>query len=125
MFIDSKFSIDQLSEKFECTNATITRNLKKELGTEKYQEIINSGNSKKNSIKPNKDIQFEQIKTLSSNTEEQEFNFVEYKLDQHFDRNAFYEEFGTGKTFPQVVCNGVKLGGCTETVKYLKEHNMV
>jgi len=53
------------------------------------------------------------------------FNFVEYKLDQHFDRNAFYEEFGTGKTFPQVVCNGVKLGGCTETVKYLKEHNMV
>ena len=53
------------------------------------------------------------------------FNFVEYKLDQHFDRNALYEEFGTGKTFPQVVCNGVKLGGCTETVKYLKEHNMV
>ena len=53
------------------------------------------------------------------------FKFVEYKLDQHFDRNAFYEEFGTGQTFPQVVCNGVKLGGCTETVKYLKEHNMV
>ena len=53
------------------------------------------------------------------------FNFVEYKLDQHFDRNAFYEEFGNGSTFPQVVCNGQKLGGCQDTVKYLKEHNMI
>ena len=53
------------------------------------------------------------------------FKFVEYKLDQHFDRHAFYEEFGGNATFPQVMCNGVKLGGCQETVKYLKEHNMV
>tara|TARA_B000000609_G_scaffold61003_1_gene45311 strand:+ start:444 stop:680 length:237 start_codon:yes stop_codon:yes gene_type:complete len=53
------------------------------------------------------------------------FNFREYKLDLDFDRHAFYEEFGGNSTFPQVVCNGVKLGGCTETVKYLKEHNMV
>ncbi len=51
------------------------------------------------------------------------FNFVEYKLDQHFNRDAFYEEFGDGSTFPQVVLNGQKLGGCQETVKYLKEHN--
>tara|TARA_B100000287_G_C20339659_1_gene665290 strand:- start:442 stop:678 length:237 start_codon:yes stop_codon:yes gene_type:complete len=51
--------------------------------------------------------------------------FVVYKLDQHFDRNAFYEEFGNGSTFPQVVCNGQKLGGCQDTVKYLKEHNMI
>jgi glutaredoxin len=55
----------------------------------------------------------------------QKFNFVEYKLDQHFDRDAFYEEFGQGSTFPQVLINGQKMGGCTETVKYLREHNMV
>ena len=53
------------------------------------------------------------------------FNFVEYELDHHFDRKSFYEEFGDKSTFPQVVVNGVKLGGCQETVKYLKEHNMV
>ena len=60
LFIDRKYSVDQLSIKFECTNATITRNLKKELGNEKYQEIINLGNSKKNSINSNKDIKIEQ-----------------------------------------------------------------
>ena len=53
------------------------------------------------------------------------FKFVEYKLDEHFDRFGFYEEFGVGATFPQVLLNNKKLGGCTETVKYLKEHNMV
>jgi len=53
------------------------------------------------------------------------FNFVEYRLDEHFDRVAFQQEFGSDATFPQVVANGVKLGGCQETVKYLKEHNMV
>ena len=52
-------------------------------------------------------------------------NHVIYKLDQYFDRKSFYGEFGNGSTFPQVVMNGRKLGGCTETVKYLKENNMV
>jgi len=55
----------------------------------------------------------------------QKFNFVEYKLDQHFDRPSFQQEFGCDATFPQVLINGQKMGGCTETVKYLREHNMV
>ena len=50
---------------------------------------------------------------------------VVYKLDEHFDRFAFYEEFGGNATFPQVQLNGKKLGGCTDTVKYLKEHNLL
>ena len=54
-----------------------------------------------------------------------ELNHVVYKLDKNFDRQSFYGEFGNGSTFPQVVMNGRKLGGCTETVKYLKENNMV
>ncbi len=54
-----------------------------------------------------------------------QLNHVIYKLDQNFDRQSFYGEFGNGSTFPQVVMNGRKLGGCTETVKYLKENNMV
>ena len=77
LFIDGDYSLDQLSIKFECTNSTITRNLKKELGNEKYQEIIDSRNSKKNSIKTNKCFQFEQDNSLSTNAEDQEFNFVE------------------------------------------------
>ena len=53
------------------------------------------------------------------------FNYVEYKLDEDFNRFEFYEEFGGNATFPQVTINGQKMGGGTETVKYLREHNMV
>ena len=52
-------------------------------------------------------------------------NHVVYKLGNQFNKEAFYGEFGNGSTFPQVVVNGRKLGGCNETVKYLKENNMV
>ena len=54
-----------------------------------------------------------------------QFKYVEYKLGEHFDRNAFYGEFGHGSTFPQVKLNGKNLGGCQESVQYLKEHNLV
>ena len=54
-----------------------------------------------------------------------QFSYREYKLDEHFDRYAFTEEFGGDATFPQVQLNGVKLGGCTDTVQYLKEHNFL
>ena len=48
-----------------------------------------------------------------------------YKLDTDFDRPSFYQQFGEGSTFPQVVLNGDNLGGCTETVQYLQENNLV
>ena len=48
-------------------------------------------------------------------------NFVVYNLDEHFTKDEFYAEFGEGSTFPQVICDDKKLGGCTDTVKYLKE----
>ena len=50
---------------------------------------------------------------------------VVYELDDHFDASAFYGQFGNGSTFPQVVLNGTNLGGCTETVQYLKENKLV
>tara|TARA_R100001463_G_scaffold4334_2_gene16405 strand:+ start:526 stop:762 length:237 start_codon:yes stop_codon:yes gene_type:complete len=50
---------------------------------------------------------------------------VVYKLGNQFNKDAFYGEFGNGTTFPQVVVNGRKLGGCMETVKYLKENKLV
>ena len=48
-----------------------------------------------------------------------------YDLDKDFNRSEFFEQFGVGATFPQVTVNNKDLGGCTDTVKYLKEHNFV
>ena len=48
-----------------------------------------------------------------------------YKLDEDFDKKSFYGQFGEGSTFPQVVIDSTNLGGCTETVKYLKENSLV
>ena len=50
---------------------------------------------------------------------------VVYKLGEHFDRDAFYGQFGQGSTFPQVVIDSTNLGGCAETVQYLKEKKLV
>lgn len=52
-------------------------------------------------------------------------NFVVYNLGEHFTKEDFYAEFGESSTFPQVVCDEQKLGGCMETVKYLKEQKVV
>ena len=54
-----------------------------------------------------------------------ELKHVIYKLDRDFDRESFYGQFGQGATFPQVELNTENLGGCTETVQYLKENNLV
>ena len=52
-------------------------------------------------------------------------NFVVYNLDDQFDRKSFYGEFGEGSTFPQVVVDGKKLGGCVDTIQYLKENQVI
>ena len=51
--------------------------------------------------------------------------FVVYTLGKQFERDAFYGEFGEGSTFPQVVCDGKKLGGTVETVKFLREQKII
>ena len=53
-----------------------------------------------------------------------ELNYVEYKLDQDFTREAFYEQFGNGATFPQVVLNSENLGGCQESIRYMQEQDI-
>ena len=50
---------------------------------------------------------------------------VVYVLDRDFTREEFYEKFGVGSTFPQVVLNNEHIGGCMETVKYLRENKLV
>jgi glutaredoxin 3 len=50
-----------------------------------------------------------------------ELRYVEYKLDRDFTSEAFYEQFGVGSTFPQVVMNGDNLGGCQESIQFMQE----
>jgi glutaredoxin len=54
-----------------------------------------------------------------------ELQHVVYKLNEDFTSSEFYAEFGNGSTFPQVVVREKNIGGCKETVNYLKENNLV
>tara|TARA_B100000945_G_scaffold122866_1_gene97585 strand:+ start:319 stop:558 length:240 start_codon:yes stop_codon:yes gene_type:complete len=51
--------------------------------------------------------------------------FVVYNLGEDFTREEFIAEFGEGSTFPQVSCDGKKIGGSIETVKFLREQQKV
>ena len=51
--------------------------------------------------------------------------YVVYNLGEDFTREEFIAEFGEGSTFPQVSCDGKKIGGSVETVKFLKEQQKV
>jgi len=50
---------------------------------------------------------------------------VVYNLDVDFTKEEFYAEFGEGSTFPQIVFNDTKLGGCVDTIKFLKEQKII
>jgi len=52
-------------------------------------------------------------------------NFVVYTLGEDFTKEEFYAEFGEGSTFPQVICDEKKLGGSVDTIKFLKEQQLV
>lgn len=51
--------------------------------------------------------------------------YVIYKIDIDYTRTRFYNEFGVGSAFPQVKCDSKIIGGCQETVKFLREKNLV
>ena len=47
-----------------------------------------------------------------------------YMLDTDYTREDFYEKFGEGSTFPQLLLDGIHLGGCQESIKYMQEENI-
>ena len=51
--------------------------------------------------------------------------FVMYTLGEDFTKEEFYSEFGQGSTFPQVICDGKKLGGSVDTIRFLKEQQVI
>lgn len=57
-------------------------------------------------------------------------NVTNLQLGVDFTKEEFYKKFGNGSTFPQVILNedseeSIRLGGCMDTVKYLKENNII
>ena len=52
-------------------------------------------------------------------------NFVVYTLGEDFTKEEFYDKFGKGSTFPQVLCDDKKLGGCVDTIKFLREQKVI
>jgi glutaredoxin 3 len=47
------------------------------------------------------------------------------KLNVDFTSEEFGEKFGFGSTFPRVLLDGKLIGGCVETISYLKEKALV
>lgn len=52
-------------------------------------------------------------------------NHQVYKLGTDFTREQFYSEFGQASTFPQVIVDDKHIGGCMDTVSYLRENKLV
>jgi glutaredoxin len=48
-----------------------------------------------------------------------------YELGKNFSVDDFYNEFGEGSTFPQVVVGDTNIGGCKETVEFLKLQKII
>jgi len=66
------------------------------------------------------------IKQVAEFLEEQKsFKVTVYNLNEEFTKEQFYQEFGEGSTFPQVILDDKHLGGCTDTVRYLKENKLL
>ena len=51
---------------------------------------------------------------------EKGWSYQEYKLEENFTRDQFYSEVGRGATFPQLVVDGTKLGGCNESINLFR-----
>jgi glutaredoxin len=51
--------------------------------------------------------------------------YTVYTLGIDFTRDEYYSQFGQGCTFPQVIVDEKHIGGCTDTIKYLRENNLI
>ena len=59
----------------------------------------------------------DKIKTVLELTEQK---YVVYLLDREFTKENFYDKFGEQSIFPQVICDNSVVGGCVDTIRFLK-----
>ena len=139
--------IDDISEKFECSKLTITRNLKKYFGESKFKELINKRKSNKESINSkgksnlielnnenNQDVSnknFSKEKKSADNPSENEFfkssEFMEIvPLNEDFDNasrkdlsSISIEDIDLPQTVYMIVNNKIELE--TKLLKYYAE----
>lgn len=69
------FNLDELSEQYNCTKLTITRNLKKYLGDEQYKTLLNTKKNKKQNL-INKEKLEKSRNTKKNNEQVQDFDFI-------------------------------------------------
>ena len=50
--------------------------------------------------------------------------FLEYKLNKHFNQKAFEQEFGEEATYPQVAIGTKHVGSMKETLQYMNSRGM-
>jgi len=64
----------------------------------------------------------QKIKQVFDLTEQK---YVVYNLDVDFTKDQFYAEFGEGSTFPQVSVENKNIGGCSDTIQFLREQKIL
>ena len=89
-------AIDVLSQKHSCTNSTIIRNLKKNLGEAIYKELFNKNKSLKGKFHKNKNQTSDLLETNFENEDlKKDFNdpkFLNENItDSNFAKRFFFE----------------------------------
>ena len=81
--------IYELSEKYDCTNSTIIRNLKKTVGESKYKDLFNKGKLKKTRSKNNKNQTKASLKTNFDDEDLKNNSNVSITLNENLNSSNF------------------------------------
>ena len=104
-------TIDQLSLEFSCSKATITRNLKKELGDQKYKDYINKIKKDNEFNLKNKKIIFE----VNKNSEIKETDFELSKDNKPNYKDSFEEvEVFSPDSFMEIAPLNLEIENCPQ-----------
>ena len=104
-------TIDQLSLEFSCSKATITRNLKKELGDQKYKDYINK-------IKKDNEFNLKNKKIIFEGNKKSEFKETDYELSKDNrlnDKDSFEEvEVFSPDSFMEIAPLNLEIENCPQ-----------
>ena len=104
-------TIDQLSLEFSCSKATITRNLKKELGNQKYKDYVNKIKKDNEFNLKNKKIIFE----VNKNSEIKETDFELSKDNKPNYKDSFEEvEVFSPDSFMEIAPLNLEIENCPQ-----------